>query len=150
MFRCNRIYGFNNRHLSSCREHICCSICIEIPTQLLYSSWKHAYIILTPLKPHFYIVRLGFTGVYFIFLIFAQKHRLWVLVRTASPSTQSMFWAKLWKISEFLFFFYYLKFFSFGNFFIYLNRHVFVMITKVYGQTCLCKQCSFRSNSAEQ
>ena len=38
-----------------------------------------------PLKPHFYIVKLGFTGVYIIFLIFAQKHRLWVLVKTASP-----------------------------------------------------------------
>ena len=25
-----------------------------------------------PLKPHFYIVKLGFTGVYIIFLIFAQ------------------------------------------------------------------------------
>ena len=37
-----------------------------------------------PLKPHFYIVKLGFTGVYIIFLIFAQKHRLWVLVRTTS------------------------------------------------------------------
>ena len=36
------------------------------------------------LKPHFYIVRLGFTGVYIIFLISAQKQRLWVLVRTAS------------------------------------------------------------------
>ena len=32
-----------------------------------------------PLKPHFYIVKLGFTGVYIIFLISAQKHRLWVL-----------------------------------------------------------------------
>ena len=30
-----------------------------------------------PLTPHFYIVNLGFTGVYF-FLIFAPKHRLWV------------------------------------------------------------------------
>ena len=30
------------------------------------------------------MVKLGFTGVYFIFLISAQKHRLWVLVRTAS------------------------------------------------------------------
>ena len=30
-----------------------------------------------PLKPHFYIVKLGFTGVYIIFLISAQKHRLW-------------------------------------------------------------------------
>ena len=38
-----------------------------------------------PLKPHFYIVKLGFTGVYIIFVISAQKHRLWVFVRTASP-----------------------------------------------------------------
>ena len=37
-----------------------------------------------PLKPHFYIVKLGFTGVYIAFLIFAHNHRLWVLVRTAS------------------------------------------------------------------
>ena len=34
--------------------------------------------------PDFYRVKLGFTGVYVIFLISAQKHRLWVLVRTAS------------------------------------------------------------------
>ena len=33
-----------------------------------------------PLKPHFYIVKLGFTGVYIIFLISAPK-QLWVLVR---------------------------------------------------------------------
>ena len=38
-----------------------------------------------PLKPHFYIVKLGFTGVHIIFLILLKKHRLWVLVRTASP-----------------------------------------------------------------
>ena len=37
-----------------------------------------------PFTPHFYIVKLGFTGVYIIFLIFALKHRLWVLVGTAS------------------------------------------------------------------
>ena len=36
------------------------------------------------LKPHFYIVKLGFTRVYTIFLIFVQKHRLWVCNRTAS------------------------------------------------------------------
>ena len=29
-----------------------------------------------PLKPHFYLVKLGFTRVYIIFLISAQKHRL--------------------------------------------------------------------------
>ena len=44
-----------------------------------------------PLKPHFYIVKLGFTGVYIIFLISAQKHRLWVLVRTASVKV-FLFW----------------------------------------------------------
>ena len=37
-----------------------------------------------PRKPHFYVVKLGFTGVYIIVLISAQKHRLWVPVRTAS------------------------------------------------------------------
>ena len=37
-----------------------------------------------PLTSHFYIVKLGFTGVYMIFLFFALKQRLWVLVRTAS------------------------------------------------------------------
>ena len=36
------------------------------------------------LKPHFYTLKLGFIGVYINFLISAQKHRLWVLVRTAS------------------------------------------------------------------
>ena len=38
-----------------------------------------------PLKPHFYTVKLGFTGVNINFLISVQKHRLWVPVRTASP-----------------------------------------------------------------
>ena len=28
------------------------------------ASRKHAYIILTPLKPHIYIVKLGFTRIY--------------------------------------------------------------------------------------
>ena len=44
-----------------------------------------------PLKPHFYIVKLGFTGVNIIFLISAIKHRLWV------QYLQSMFWAEIWK-----------------------------------------------------
>ena len=37
-----------------------------------------------PLEPHFYLVKLGFTRVYIIFLSSAQKRRLWVPVRTAS------------------------------------------------------------------
>ena len=51
-----------------------------------------------PLKPYFYIVKLGFTGVYIIVVISAQKHRLWVLVRSASIYVLSR---KIWKISEF-------------------------------------------------
>ena len=46
---------------------------------------RTCYMMLTPLKPHFYIVKLGFTRVYIIFITQAQKHRLWVLVRTTSP-----------------------------------------------------------------
>ena len=44
------------------------------PLSARQASRKHVYIILTPLKPHFYIVKLEFTGVYVIFLISAQKH----------------------------------------------------------------------------
>ena len=42
------------------------------------------------IKPHFYIVKLGFTGVYIIFLIFAQKHRLWVLSEAVLTSTHNL------------------------------------------------------------
>ena len=51
--------------------------------------WMNHYITKTrlynfdPLKPHFYIVKLEFSGVYIIFLIYVQKNRLWVLIRTA-------------------------------------------------------------------
>ena len=72
-----------------------------------------------PLKPHFYLVNWGLQG-YIIFLISAQKLRLWVL-----EYPQSIFWAEIWKISDF----FYLKTFSFFvvKFSIYLNRRVFLM-----------------------
>ena len=59
-----------------------------------------------PLKPHFYIVKLGLTGVYIIFLISAQKHRLWYSLEPprrggSNEYKQSMFWAEICKISEF-------------------------------------------------
>ena len=59
-----------------------------------------------PLKPHVYIVKLGFTGVYIIFLISAQKHRLWYSFEPPRRGgsyeyPQSMFWAEMYKISEF-------------------------------------------------
>ena len=66
-----------------------------------------------PLKPHFYIVKLGFTGVYIIFLISVQNidcgYSLEPPRRGGSNEyPQSMFWAEIWKISEFL----YLKIFN--------------------------------------
>ena len=69
-----------------------------------------------PRKPHFYIVKLGFTGVYIILLF--------LLKGGSNEYPQSMFWAEIWKISDF-----YLKncHFLVVKFSIYLNRRVFVM-----------------------
>ena len=84
-----------------------------------WASRIHAYIILTPLNP-FYIVKLGFTWVYIIILISAQKHRLWVLVRTA----------EIWKLSEIFIW----KFSCFGRklFSIFtLRKHAYSNILKI-------------------
>ena len=54
----------------------------HIPGSAKKSTTKTRLYNFDPLKPHFCTVKLGFTGVYIIFLIYAQKHRLWVLVRT--------------------------------------------------------------------
>ena len=58
-----------------------------------------------PLKPHFYIVKLGFTGVHIISLISAQNidcgYSLEPPRRGGSNEyPQSMFWAEIWKISK--------------------------------------------------
>ena len=68
------------------RQWFICSVCFVINcfSFLLLSITKTYLYNFDPLEPHFYIVKLGFTGVYIIFLISAQKHTLWVLVRTAS------------------------------------------------------------------
>ena len=106
-----------SRHVFIVYRHILASHAAALSTK--HSSWKHTYIILTPINPtfisdpsilmgpSFYIVKLGFTEVYIIFLISAQKHRLWVLVRTASPRRFQRvptiyFCTEIWKISEFL------------------------------------------------
>ena len=52
------------------------------------TSRKHTYIILTPFKPHFYIVKLGLTEVYIIFF-FCSKHRVLILVRTEAVLTST-------------------------------------------------------------
>ena len=86
-----------------------------------------------PLEPHLYIVKLGFTGVYIIFLISAQKHRLWVSLEPprrggSNEYPQSMFWAEIRKKLEFLS----VKFqFLVVKFSIFLNRRVFVMVVYI-------------------
>ena len=104
-----------------------------------------------PLKPHFYIVKLEFTGVYIIFLISAKKHRLWVLVRTASPRRdylQPMFWAEIWKISEFFIW----KFSVFGGEFFYIfdayNARICPLCHKPVAKDCFTADWSEPSLSA--
>ena len=91
-----------------------------------------------PLKPHFYIVKLGFTGICIIFLISAQNidcgysleppHR-------GGPNEypQSMFLSRNMKSMSF----FYLKNFQFleVKFSVYWNRRVFVM------EICFYFQC---------
>ena len=84
-----------------------------------------------PLKPHFYIVKLGFTGVYTIFLISAQNIDCGYLLELPQQGgsdkyPQFMFCAKIGKISEFLsenFQFLVVKFSE------YLNRLVFTNVS---------------------
>ena len=81
------------------------------------------------LQPHFYIAKLGLKGVYIIFLISAQKHRLWVLVRTAPPRrfqrvpTIYVSSKNIKNIRIFSENFHFLM----VKISVYLNRHVFVM-----------------------
>ena len=71
-----------------------------------------------PLKPHFYIVKLGSSGVYIIFLISAQNidcgYSLEPPHRGGSNEyPQSTFWAEIWKN---------IRFFSFENFHFFGNK----------------------------
>ena len=62
-------------------SHACCKYGYAFRRHAITTTCLYNF---DPLKTHFYIVKLGFTGVYIIFLISAQNHRLWVLVRTSS------------------------------------------------------------------
>ena len=107
-------------------------VCIWAPFRFSW-GWHHETYLYNfdPLKHHFYIVKLGFTRAYIIFLISDQnidcEYSLEPPRRGGSNGyPQSMFEQKYEKISEF----FYLKKFSFleVKFSIYLNRRVFVMV----------------------
>ena len=86
-----------------------------------------------PLKSHFYIVKLGFTGVYIIFLILLKNIEYGYSLElpqqgSSNKYPQSMFRLEIWKkyqnfLSENFPFFMVVKF----SIYMYLNRHVFVM-----------------------
>ena len=100
--------------------------------QDLKNTSHHLYNI-DPHKPHFYNVIQGFTGVNIIFLFLLQNincgYSLEPPRRGGSGGSngypQSMFWAEIWKISEFFL----SEDFQFlgVKFSIYLNRRIFVM-----------------------
>ena len=77
-----------------------------------------------PLKPHFYIVKLGFTGIYIIFLLLLKSIDCgYSLEPPRRGGTHNLcFEPNYEKISEFLFDFFF--HFLVVKFSIYLNRHV--------------------------
>ena len=107
------------------------------------ASRKHIYNF-DPLKPQFYIVKLGFTGVYIIFLISAQNIDCGYSLEPprqggSNEYPQFMFWAEIRK-NIWIF---YLKICQFlvVKCSICLNRPVFVMET--FGMCELIWICSF-------
>ena len=104
---------------------------MDIANTLIRLGIKKTYLYnFDPLKPHFYIVNLGFTGVYIIFHISAQNidcgYSLEPPRRGGSNEyPQSMIWAERWKISEV--FIWNFSFFLEMKFSTDLHRRVFVM-----------------------
>ena len=79
-----------------------------------------------PLKPQFYIVKLGFTGVYIIFLILLEyidcQYSLEPPCQGGSNKyPQSMFWAEIWKISGFLSDFFFFSFLRWNLLYIWIG-----------------------------
>ena len=96
-----------------------------------------------PLKPHFYIVKLGFTGVNIMFLISAQNINCMYSLEPprrggSNEYPQSVLSRNRKKYQVFL-----SDFFQFleVKFSIYLNRRVFVMISFSFGKRELVQFC---------
>ena len=68
----------------------------------LETSRKRTYIILTPLKPTFYIVKLGLQGYILFFLLLFKNIDCWYSLEPphrggSNEYPQSVFWAEIWK-----------------------------------------------------
>ena len=93
-----------------------------------WTSQKHAYIILTPLNPTFIYQNWGLQGctLFFLFLLKNKEcgYSLELPRRGGSYEyPQSVFWAEIWKISEF-----FIWKFSFFFFFFLLGGKIFIIL----------------------
>ena len=137
IFHTSHLHGTSwSRVCTECKLFILCSGAVVvvflfiINMLLVKETWytsasrKTCLYNIDPLKPHFYIVKLGFTGVYIIFLIFARNIDCWYSLEPprrggSNEYPLSMFWAKIWRISKFfIFFFFFYYFFLFIYLFI--------------------------------
>ena len=85
------------------RGPVCGLLCSGSDIHLALSSRKHAYIIFDPLTLHFLKLKLGFTGVYIVFLISAQTHRLWVIVEAVLTNAHYLYFEQKYeKYQKFL------------------------------------------------
>ena len=97
-------------HISA--QNIDCGYSLEPPRRRGSNEYPQSMFIAKtrlyntdPLKPHFYIVKRGLTGVYIIFLISAQNIDCWYPLEPprwggSNEYLQSVFWAGTWNISE--------------------------------------------------
>ena len=74
-----RSHFFINQKLSN----ICAILHRRVNVNIFMYIFKHHIMLkcpcnLDPITTHFYIVELGFKGVFIIFLVFALKHILWM------------------------------------------------------------------------
>ena len=143
----NAASSLSSTHSHSSLETLTLNTDLSISKTCLY--------IFDPLKSHFYIVKLGFTGVFIIFLISAQNIDCgYSLDEAVLTSTHNLFWAESWKYHRLdeavltsthnLCFEQnpekYQKFLSENfhflvvKFSVYLNRHVFVMGRMVWSE----------------
>ena len=121
-------------------ENKWCYFCQKRPAEALLMSThnqcghpitKSCLYNFDPLKPHFYVVKLGFTGYTLLFLFLLKNidcgYSWEPPLRGGSHEyPQSVFCAEIWKISEF--FIRKFSFFLVVKFSVYLNRRAFIML----------------------
>ena len=118
----------------------------------IHSITKTCLYNFDPLKPHFYIVKLGFRGVYIIFLLLLKNIDCGYSLEPprrggSNENPQSMFEQNYEKYQNFLsenFNFWVVKFS------VYLNRHVFVMASDDVTAVIMCLLYTLNMHDLQQ